>query len=52
MTKSILVVDDEEDIRALIQLGLEMQGGWKVLNSNSGKEAIQTAAAEQPYFIL
>ncbi|MEL6459668.1 MAG: response regulator [Cyanobacteria bacterium J06636_27] len=52
MTKSILIVDDEEDIRALIQLGLEMQVGWKVLNSNSGEEAIQIAATEQPDVIL
>ena len=52
MSKSILVVDDEEDIRALIQLGLEMQAGWKVLNSNSGEEAIKIAATEQPDAIL
>jgi len=52
MTKSILIVDDEEDIRALIQLGLEMQAGWKVLNSNSGEEAIQIAATQQPDVIL
>ena len=52
MTKSILIVDDEEDIRALIQLGLEMQTSWKVLNSNSGEEAIQIAATEQPDVIL
>ncbi len=52
MTKSILIVDDEEDIRELIQLGLEMQTSWKVLNSNSGEEAIQIAATEQPDVIL
>ncbi|AFY54591.1 response regulator with CheY-like receiver, AAA-type ATPase, and DNA-binding domains [Rivularia sp. PCC 7116] len=52
MTKSILVVDDEEDIRALIQLGLEMQAGWKVLNSNSGEEAILIAESQQPDAIL
>ncbi len=52
MTKSILVVDDEEDIRALIQLCLKMQAGWKVLNSNSGEEAIQIAATEKPDVIL
>lgn len=52
MTKSILVVDDEEDVRALIQLGLEMQAGWKVLNASSGEEAIQIAASQQPDIIL
>lgn len=29
-----------------------MQAGWKVLNSNSGEEAIQIAATEQPDAIL
>lgn len=52
MSKSILIVDDEEDVRALIQLGLEMQAGWKVLNASCGKEAIQIAASEQPDVIL
>lgn len=52
MTKSILVVDDEEDVRALIQLGLEMQAGWKELNASSGEEAIQIAASQQPDIIL
>ncbi|MDJ0694002.1 response regulator [Mastigocoleus sp. MO_188.B34] len=52
MTKSILVVDDEEDVRALIQLGLEMNGGWNVINATSGAEAIDVAASQQPDVIL
>lgn len=52
MGKCILIVDDEEDVRAVIQLGLEMQSGWKVLNANSGESAIKTAASEQPDVIL
>ncbi|NJL79092.1 MAG: response regulator [Richelia sp. RM2_1_2] len=52
MSKCILVVDDEEDIRALIQLGLEMQAGWKVLNSSCGQEAIKIAIIQQPDVIL
>ena len=52
MTKSILVVDDQEDVRALIQLGLEMKAGWNVLNANSGEEAIEIAANQQPDVIL
>lgn len=52
MSKTILVVDDEEDVRALIQLGLEMQAGWKVLNSKSGEEAISIAEIQQPDVIL
>ncbi len=52
MSKFILVVDDEEDVRALIQLGLEMQAGWKVIHSSSGEQAIQIAASQQPDVIL
>jgi len=52
MSKCILIVDDEEDVRAVIQLGLEMQAGWKVLNAESGAEAIKTAASQQPDVIL
>ncbi len=52
MSKSILIVDDEEDVRALIQLGLEMQAGWKVLNASCGEEAIKIAASQQPDVIL
>ena len=52
MSKCILIVDDEEDVRAVIQLGLEMQAGWKVLNAESGAEAIKTAANQQPDVIL
>lgn len=52
MTKSILVVDDEEDVRALIQLGLEMKAGWNVLNASSGEEAIAIAQNQKPDVIL
>ena len=52
MTKRILIVDDEEDIREVAQVALEMVGGWKVLLATSGSEALQLAATEQPDAIL
>jgi CheY-like chemotaxis protein len=52
MSKSVLVVDDEEDIRAIAQLGLEMGGGWTVFTASSGQEALQMAADRQPDVIL
>lgn len=52
MNKTILVVDDEEDVRSLIKLGLEMGAGWVVLTASSGKEALNIAAAQQPDIIL
>jgi CheY-like chemotaxis protein len=52
MSKCVLVVDDEEDIRSIAQLGLEMGAGWTVLTACSGKEALQVAADSQPDVIL
>lgn len=52
MIATILVVDDEEDVRALIGLGLEMQSDWTVFNASSGEEALSIAAAHRPDLIL
>ena len=45
---SILIVDDEEDIREVARLSLEMMGGWEVLCARSGREALELAARERP----
>lgn len=50
--KTILIVDDEEDVRAITQMGLEMSAGWTVLDARSGKEALEIAAQQQPDVIL
>jgi CheY-like chemotaxis protein len=52
MSRQILIVDDEEDVRAITQLGLEMSVGWSVLTASSGQEALQMAADYQPDAIL
>lgn len=52
MSKSILIVDDEADVRAIAQLGLEMGSDWKVLTASCGSEALTTAASHQPDAIL
>lgn len=52
MSKTILIVDDEEDVRAIAQLGLEMSVGWTVLTASSGTEGIAIAATSQPDLIL
>jgi CheY-like chemotaxis protein len=52
MSKRILIIDDEEDIRDITQLGLEMSVGWQVLTAGSGQEGIALAAAHQPDLIL
>lgn len=50
--KRILVIDDEDDIREVAQLCLEMVGGWEVLTSPSGSEGLVLAETEQPDAIL
>lgn len=43
MSKKILVVDDEADLRNLVQTCLEIMGGWQVTTASSGTEALQQA---------
>lgn len=52
MSKSVLIVDDEEDVRAIAKLGLEMGGSWNVLTASSGQEALSMAANYKPDVIL
>lgn len=51
-TKRVLVVDDEADIRAVIQGCLEDIAAWEVLTAASGEEGIQLAITQQPDGIL
>src|SRR5919201_2353556 len=50
--KRVLIIDDEDDIREVAQVSLEMVAGWEVLTARSGREGIQRAQAEQPDAIL
>jgi CheY-like chemotaxis protein len=52
MCKQILVVDDEEDVRAITKLGLEMGAGWEVLTACCGEDALSMAANFHPDAIL
>ena len=52
MSKCVLIVDDEEDVRSIAKLGLEMGANWQVLTANSGKEALSLAQTHQPDIIL
>jgi CheY-like chemotaxis protein len=46
VSRRVLLVDDEDDIRAVAQLSLESVGGWQVVTATSGTEAIGTATSE------
>jgi len=50
--KQVLVIDDEADIRAVVQGCLEDIAGWDVLTAASGEEGIRLATTEQPDGIL
>ena len=51
MPKSILVVDDEERIRSLLQAYLT-QEGFRVVKAANGKEALLVARRERPDLII
>jgi CheY-like chemotaxis protein len=51
-TKRILVIDDEDGIREIIQICLEAAAGWDVLTAASGSEGLAMAQTSQPDAIL
>jgi DNA-binding response OmpR family regulator len=48
---TILVVEDEDELRELLHVGLENEG-FQVLTANDGVEAVRTAHAKKPDLIL
>jgi CheY-like chemotaxis protein len=50
--KSILLIDDEETIQEVVQVGIEIESGWRVAIASSGAEGIDLAQAQQPDAIL
>lgn len=51
-TKRILVIDDEDGIREIIQICLEAAAGWEVETAASGSEGLVIAQSMQPDAIL
>ncbi|HEY9647988.1 MAG TPA: response regulator [Chroococcidiopsis sp.] len=51
-TRRILVVDDEERLRELVQACLEDLGGWDTLSAASGEECLQLLQSESVDAIL
>jgi CheY-like chemotaxis protein len=48
----LLLIDDNEDTRALIKIALEMATNWKISIASSGIEGINQAESEIPDVIL
>jgi len=51
-TRRILIVDDEDDIREVAQVSLEMVAGWEVLTASSGSAGLAIASSNHPDAIL
>ena len=49
---SVLVVDDDDDVREITQIALEAIGGWTVLPASGGHEAIALALEHRPDAVL
>jgi CheY-like chemotaxis protein len=52
MSRRILIVDDEDDIREVAQMSLEMVAGWEVIPARSGDEGVRLAALHRPDAVL
>ncbi|WP_058189156.1 response regulator [Terracidiphilus gabretensis] len=52
MPHNILIIDDEDDIRAVAALSLETVAGWEVATANSGAQGVERAESLQPEAIL
>ncbi len=50
--KRILLIDDEETIQEVVQVGIEIEVGWEVAIASSGLEGINLAQTQQPDAIL
>ncbi|HEY9848715.1 MAG TPA: response regulator [Leptolyngbyaceae cyanobacterium] len=46
ITKQVLIVDDEERLRELVQACLEDLAGWATLSAKSGQEALKLVREE------
>ena len=52
MSRRILIIDDEDDIREVASLSLETVSGWEVLTASSGEAGLASAEQNQPEAIL
>jgi CheY-like chemotaxis protein len=50
--RTVLLIDDEEDIRTVGRISLAQVGGWEVLEAPSGKRGLEIAASNRPDAIL
>jgi len=49
MSRRLLLVDDDQDIRTIARIALERLGGWTVADADSGERALDVAATAGPF---
>jgi CheY-like chemotaxis protein len=52
MSKTLLLIDDDDDIREIAQLSLELGAGWTIHSEDSGEKGVATAVRVRPDAIL
>ncbi|HEV2273587.1 MAG TPA: response regulator [Acidobacteriaceae bacterium] len=52
MNRTILIVDDDDDVREITALSLQTVAGWNVLEAYCGAQGIECARLNQPDAIL
>jgi CheY-like chemotaxis protein len=52
MRRKILIIDDEESIREVVKVTLEVFSGWTAVTASCASEGLSLAAAENPDAIL
>jgi CheY-like chemotaxis protein len=50
--RTVLVVEDDDDIREITQLAMELAGGWSALAASSGPDGLDLARSHRPDVIL
>jgi CheY-like chemotaxis protein len=50
--RTVLLVDDDPDIRLIGELALAKVGGWQVVTASSGPEAVAVAGTACPDLVL
>lgn len=52
MTRRVLVVDDDDAVREVTQVSLELVAGWEVEVASNGLQALELSSANAPDAIL
>jgi CheY-like chemotaxis protein len=50
--RTVLVVDDDDDVREVTKFALEVLGGWHVVDADGGAAALPLARTHQPAVVL